>query len=313
MSQQPKPRRVGELTARRGVGWTVHAAGDHDPYLDRARGMLLGLVIAEQQRAQSAGAQLTALAETTLAIAELCADSDHPHPGEVARTIIDHALPDPRYDEDLLALLAVWQRGVPVQIAASHLNVPEGVATDFAAVVLSPLAIRHVDDQTMLRERVAAYAGITHAHAVGVDGAVVQATAVAAALRGDDPLNAGSAAAAALQLRDRLQAVAVLREQRTRPGSLREHFDTSPDAADAVATAIFCATTAAGFAGALHKARCASGPLNAVQALTGAIAGARVGAGAIPSRLLTSVPPGARARALRAAAALLDAPDATLT
>lgn len=148
---------------------------------------------------------------------------------------------------------------------------------------------------------------------VGVDGAVVLASAAAAALRGEDPLAAGSGVAATLQLRGRLQAVRVLREQRTRPGSLREHFDTTTDAADAVATAIFCATTAGGFAGALHKARCASGPMNAAHALTGALVGARLGAAAIPWRLLNGVPPGAHARVLRVAADLLDAPDATLT
>lgn len=210
----------------------MQSTGQHDSRLDRARGALLGLVIAEQQRAGSDGAQLTALATTILQIAELLGEAVDPHPGELARTIIDHALPDARYDDDLLALLAVWQRGVPVQIAASHLNVPDGVASDFAAAVLSPLAVRHADDRSVLLQRVSAYAGITHAHPVGVDGAVVLATAVAAALNGDDPLDAACAVAATLQLRGRLQAVRVLRSQRIRPGSLREHFDCGFNAAE---------------------------------------------------------------------------------
>lgn len=281
--------------------------------LDRARGALLGLVIAEQQRAPFDGANLTALAETTLRIAELLADTDDVHPGELARTIIDHGLPDERYDEDLLALLAAWQRGIPVQIAASHVSAPDGVASDFAAVILSPLAIEHVGDDGALLDAVRGYAGITHAHPVGVDGAVVFATAVAAVLRGEDPLDAGSAVAATLRLRGRLEAVRVLREQRTRPGSLREHFDTGSDAADAVGTALFCATSASAFAGALHKARCATGPLNGVQALTGALAGARFGCEAIPTRLLQAVPPSVHARVLRVAPDLLHSPNATLT
>jgi ADP-ribosylglycohydrolase len=136
---------------------------------------------------------------------------------------------------------------------------------------------------------------------------------VAAALNGDDPLDAACTVASTLRLRGRLQAVRVLRSQRTRPGSLREHFDCGFNAADTVPTALFCASTAGGFAGALHKARCASGPMNAVQALTGALAGARFGAAAIPSRLLNSVPLAAHARVLRAAAALLEQPDGTLT
>jgi poly(ADP-ribose) glycohydrolase ARH3 len=312
MTEGSRVRRVGALISGQATGWSVRTAGPHDPRLDRARGALLGLVVAEQQRAGSDGAQLSPLAATTLAIAEDLTAAEDLHPGVLARTIIDHALPDERYDHDLIALLALWERGVPVRTAASQVNVPDGVANDFAAAILSAAAIRHVDDHSRMLESVRAYAGITHAHPVGVDGAVAFAAALAATLRGEDPLDASCAVAGTLQLRGRLRAVEILREQRTRPGSLREYFDTGADAADAVATALFCATTAGAFAGALHKARCATGTMNAVQALTGALAGARFGCEAIPTRLLQAVSPTVHAHVLRVAPDLLNSSDATL-
>lgn len=312
MSDNTRWRRVGALVSTPGIGWSVRSDHEQDARLQHAGGALLGLVVGEQLRSASPPQQLTGVAATALAIAERLTDAQDVHRDEIARAIVDHATPDERYDRDLLALFALWERGVPVPIAASQIKAPDGIATDFAAAVLPAAAIRHVDDHDRLLESVVAYAEVMHADPVGVDGAVAFTVALAAALRGEDPLDTACAATATLQLRDRLQAARVLRHQRARPGSLREHFQTGCYAPDCVAVAIYCATSAATFASALHKAGCATDDANAVQALTGALAGARFGTRAIPTRLLNAVPPAAHARALRAAADLLDCSNATL-
>jgi ADP-ribosyl-[dinitrogen reductase] hydrolase len=113
------------------------------------------------------------------------------------------------------------------------------------------------------------------------------AAAVSSAAGNGDPLAAALVAAHTEELRERISSVAALRRASVASATLCEHLDTGRRATDSVAAAIYCATIADGADEALRVGVRAGGR-NAVAALTGAIAGARFGARALPEDMAVS-------------------------
>jgi ADP-ribosylglycohydrolase len=80
------------------------------------------------------------------------------------------------------------------------------------------VAVRFAPDTSRLRAEASASAGVTHTHPVGVDGAVVQAAAIAAALRDEDILHVAGVVAATHEMTDGLRDVAELLTASREPG-----------------------------------------------------------------------------------------------
>lgn len=200
------------------------------------------------------------------------------------------------YGEGTTRVLDLWKRGIRVEEAASRVFHGRGSLGNGAAMRVAPLAVRFFDDSVLLATQVRRSARVTHAHPVGIDGAEVQAAAIAAALDGEDPMAAAVRAARTREVR----AAIVETQRRTDDGLTPESLGSGrgvPPTADAtVAAAVVAATQADSFEAAVTVAIRAGGDTDTAGAMTGAIAGARFGAAAIPARWVETLEEGHRGR-----------------
>jgi poly(ADP-ribose) glycohydrolase ARH3 len=159
---------------------------------------------------------------------------------------------------------------------------------------IAPVAVFFRDDPERLCVEAAASARVTHAHPVGVDGAVVQAAAIGAALRRDDILSEALATAQTAELRRTLETVEALLTVPPAPEEVHRRVRSSSDAAESVAAALYSALAHDRFETALQFAVRLGGDTDTVAAMAGALAGARDGYHSIPSRWLAVLEDGER-------------------
>jgi ADP-ribosylglycohydrolase len=181
--------------------------------------------------------------------------------------------------------MALWTAGVAIQDAARRLFDGEGSPRNGAAMRIAPVAVRFFSDESRVVAEARRRAVHTHSHPEGIDGAVVQAVAVAAALRRRDPLPAAVAAASTLPMRRRLDELAA-----TAPAPLCPRILAGADwhvaytAVESVPVAVVVGSRARSFEEAVTVAVRCGGDTDTVAAMAGAIAGARFGGHSIPER-----------------------------
>jgi poly(ADP-ribose) glycohydrolase ARH3 len=193
-------------------------------------------------------------------------------------------------------VLELWAGGTPVADAARQIFGGQGSRGNGAAMRIAPIAVRFRDEPERLPEQAEASARLTHAHPVGVDGAVVQATAIGAALRDEPILDGARAAARTEEMRAALEEVAELLRERSRRAEAYARLRSSFDACEAVCAAIYSTLAHPSFEAAVRFAVSLGGDTDTVAAMTGAIAGARDGARAIPQRWLDELEDDERGR-----------------
>jgi poly(ADP-ribose) glycohydrolase ARH3 len=303
----------------RGGGWLVHVrrAGKRaDPpgaaaLDDRFRGALLGAVVGDALGApleghrgpvpttrlaylDEAGGALPHTDDTamTFALAESLLRCDGLDEDHLAATFAaEHRRrPDRGYGPGtahLLARLAAggdWRQLAPAQFGG------QGSLGNRAAMRVAPVALYAAGDLRRVLELARRSARVTHAHPEGVDGAAVQAAAVATALAlpGTLPIDreaflvAVRSAASSRRLRSRLDLAGELAAAGS-PAELAARLGTRATAAESVPAAI-CAFLRHpdSFADAVRFAISLGGDVDTIASMTGAIAGARNGASAIP-------------------------------
>ncbi len=200
------------------------------------------------------------------------------------------------YGEGTTRVFDLWKRGIPVEQAASRVFDGHGSLGNGAAMRIAPVAVRFFDDSVLLATQVRRSARITHAHPIGIDGAQVQAAAIAAALDGEDPLAAAVHAARTREVRAAIVEVQRRTHDGLTPESLAGGRGIPPTADATVAAAVVAATQARSFEAAVTVAIRAGGDTDTAGAMTGAIAGARFGAAAIPARWMEALEEGDRGR-----------------
>jgi poly(ADP-ribose) glycohydrolase ARH3 len=161
---------------------------------------------------------------------------------------------------------------------------------------IAPVAVCFHADPGRLRAEAAASARVTHAHPVGVDGAIVQAAAIGAALRDEDILAVARATAGTEEMRTGLQAVGELLGDQRDPAEVHARLGSSFDARESVCAAVYSALAHPTFEAAVVFAVRLGGDTDTVAAMTGAISGARWGARSIPRRWLDALEDGERGR-----------------
>lgn len=192
-------------------------------------------------------------------------------------------------------VMSLWRAGVPVETAASQVFGGAGSAGNGAAMRIAALAVRFAGS-ARLGEQAARSAAVTHRHPLGVDGAVVQAAAVAAALRGEDALAAAESAAATPEMAERLRRVRAAHAHALEPGEVAARLGNGSKAHESVPAALYAATAHDDFEGAVTFAVRCGGDTDTIAAMAGAIAGARGGASSIPARWLDALEDGRRGR-----------------
>lgn len=200
------------------------------------------------------------------------------------------------YGEGTTRVFDLWRRGVPVEEAASRIFEGHGSLGNGAAMRVAPVAVRFYEDTVLLATQARRSARVTHAHRVGIDGAAVQAAAIAAALDGEDPLSAALNAARTRELRAALADARTRTEAALEPSALGSGRGVPSTADASVAAAVLAATRADSFESAVTLAIKAGGDTDTTGAMAGAIAGARFGAAAIPERWTAALEDGERGR-----------------
>jgi poly(ADP-ribose) glycohydrolase ARH3 len=234
--------------------------------------------------------------EMMILVAESLTESGAIDPADLAQRYLNGCNPARGYGSGTLAVLSLWRSGVPVAEAARRIFDGDGSSGNGAAMRIAPVAVRYADAPEHLPEEAERGARVTHAHPVGIDGAVVQASAIAAALRGEAILDVARAAARTPQIALKLERVAQRLREAARPVEIAEDLGCGSTADSSVPTAIYCALAHDDFEAAMTFAVRCGGDTDTIAAMTGAIAGARDGVAAIPKRWLDALEDGPRGR-----------------
>lgn len=284
-------------------------------FVEHARGALLGTFVGdalgmpfegappgtapkslEMEEARLGRGTYTDDTQMMIALAESLIEHGEVIESQLARAFLASYESERGYGGGTRRVLDLWRGGAPVEVAAGQVFGGQGSRGNGAAMRIAPVAVRFAGDQPRLSDQAFRSARITHAHPVGIDGAVVQAAAIAAALRGDDILGCALAAASTSDLRAGLTAVSDLLGAQLPPADVASQLGSSSDAADSVPAAIYTAVAHRDFELAVGYAVRLGGDTDTVAAMTGAITGARDGAETIPLRWLDALEDGERGR-----------------
>jgi ADP-ribosylglycohydrolase len=283
--------------------------------IDRARGALLGTFVGDALGMPYEGAgpgeipeqlamvdarlgrgtytddtqMMVALAESLLEHGAIDADA-------LGQAFVDAHDSGRGYGSGTTEVLRLIRSGSHPHDAARSLYEGAGSLRNGAAMRIAPVAVRYANEPASLLEAAVASARVTHAHVVGVDAAVVQAAAIAAALHCESPLDAALAVATTPELRDQLARAAGLLGVILAPAELAAALGNGSAGHLSVPTAIYCATAYDSVSAAVTDAVRCGGDADTIGAMAGAIAGARAGASAIPAAWLAVLEEGPKGR-----------------
>lgn len=191
------------------------------------------------------------------------------------------------------AIFRAFRRGEDPRRVAEQLY-PGGSFGNGAAMRVAPLACFYHDDLEELRRAVEGASRLTHTHPLGIEGALLQAYAVAMAVSSTGPLNGLAFVEELLSLaesqvyRRKLTTIIGFLSRPRRP-SRREvvrELGNGVEAFNSVPTAIYAFTATSSFEEAVRMAVSFGGDMDTIGAMAGAIAGAFYGREAIPVRWL---------------------------
>jgi poly(ADP-ribose) glycohydrolase ARH3 len=234
--------------------------------------------------------------EMMIVLAESLLEQGCVNEERLAQAFLERCDPTRGYGAGTLEVLALWRQGVPVDAAARRLFDGEGSLGNGAAMRISPIAVLFADSPDELHAQAKRSARLTHAHPLAVDAAIVQAAAIAAALRGEDILAAGRTAARRSAMRGRLDQAAALLGSDIGPAAVGELLGNSATGHESVPTAMFAAASHTGFEEAVSFAVRCGGDTDTLGAMAGALAGAAFGSTSIPARWLDALENGHRGR-----------------
>lgn len=282
---------------------------------DRAHGALLGTFVGDALGMPFEGARHTAIPSEVEMVEARLGRGTYTDDTQMMIALAESLIERGRIEEEHLAsafqaaydpargygggtrrVLELWRNRVPVAVAARQVFGGQGSRGNGAAMRIAPVAVRFRQDPVRLQAEAARSARVTHANPVGVDGALVQAAAIGAALRDEDILAVALAAARTEELRVGLAGIAALLGESRNPAELHSRLRTSSDAEESVCAAIYSAVAHSTFHAAVSFAVSLGGDTDTVAAMTGAISGARMGANSIPRRWLDALEDGNRGR-----------------
>lgn len=240
--------------------------------------------------------------QMAIALAESLLRCDVVEPGDLQRSFLEAFDPRRGYGAGTQEVFRLWREGV---VDAASRVFKDGSFGNGAAMRVAPVAVRFAFDDVLVETQAERSAKLTHAHPAGIDGAVVQAAAVAAAIRGDSPLRAAQTAARTREFQRALAiATELLKCEGPNPSVLQEHLGATVAAQHSVPVAVRIAAASEDFESALTVAVACGGDTDTIATMTGAIVGARDGASTIPQRWLDALEEGEKGR--RYVAALAD-------
>jgi len=196
-----------------------------------------------------------------------------------------HARFDPRrgYGAGMRRLVELWRAGSTPDEATTAVF-PDGSYGNGAAMRVAPVGLRWAGDAARITAVAGRSARVTHVHPVGVDGAVVQAHAVAraASFRAFALADVGALPAATAPLRAGLDAAARTAPA-TAPAIVADRLGTAPVAHRSVPAALWCAAVTDDVREAITLAVALGGDTDTIATMAAAVRGAVAGTAWIPS------------------------------
>lgn len=289
---------------------------DIDGLVDRARGALLGTFAGDALGMPFEGAAPGAIpaelemvesrlgrgtytddTEMMIVLAEALIEDGSVKPESLARRFLERHDPQRGYGGGTLKVFAAWRSGMPVDTAARQAFGGQGSIGDGAAMRIAPVGVRFAFDPGRVVEQARRSAEVTHTHPVGIDGAVAQAAAVGAAMRGNEVITAARKAVETDDMRRQLDIVAaLLADPPIGPAEAAAALGNGFTAPDSVPTAIYAACHVDDVRTAVTFAVRCGGDTDTIGAMAGAIAGARHGSAAIPSSWIDALEDGVYGR-----------------
>lgn len=256
---------------------------------------------AESRLAAALEHELTYTDDTQLAIALAVHLAEHPNvdPDAFVTTMLDHFESWRGYGGGMHAIVAAWRRELPLD-AAAVVQFEQGSFGNGAAMRVAPLGVLHAEDPDRLESAMERSARPTHVHPVGIDGARVQAHAVAVARRngrfGAEELREAANRARTEAMRGPLSGAIRLSEADPSPAppAIAQRLGNGVVAHRSVATALFIAANATDVPDAMVTALGVGGDTDTIAAMAGAIRGAAEGPDGIPDDWIDRMEDGER-------------------
>ncbi len=283
--------------------------------IDRARGALLGTFVGdalgmpfegaapdglpdeiEMVEARRGRGTYTDDTQMMIALAESLLERGAVEEEHLARAFLEAYEPDRGYGAGTREVFSLWAGGTETASAAAQIFSGQGSRGNGAAMRIAPVAVSFADDPHRLRAEAERSARLTHAHPVGVDAAVVQAAAIGAALRDGETLTVARETARTRDLLAPLEEVGELLRWGLAPGEVAARLGNSSAGHESVPPALYAALAHGTFEEVTVFAVRCGGDTDTIAAMAGALAGARLGASAIPARWLEALEDGQRGR-----------------
>lgn len=218
---------------------------------------------------------------------------------DMARTFIRNYDPARGYGPGTKAALQRLRAGAHWSEASKGLFGGAGSWGNGAAMRIAPVGLFYYDDVDTLRMIAEHASQITHAHELGREGAVLQAIAVAFAVRGERRglLDALKGFAHQEEYRVKLQKLeALLEAESSTEEEIITELGVGEAAFESVPTAIYAFLRFASFEASVTYAVSLGGDSDTIGAMTGALSGAYYGGEAIPAEWLERLEDGAKGR-----------------
>jgi len=168
---------------------------------------------------------------------------------------------------------------------------PEGSFGNGAPMRVAPVGLLYYDDPRALRDIAYNCAGITHSHELGLEGAALQACAVALAVLADPRDIRTTEYLGTLRMfakpgpyQDKLKTIVELLGVETSREDVVKKLGTGASSLESVSTAIYAFLSHRDFKSSVIYAVSLGGDADTIGAMTGAIAGACYGIEGIPSQ-----------------------------
>jgi poly(ADP-ribose) glycohydrolase ARH3 len=276
-----------------------------DVLLSKFTGCLLGVAIGDSlgaRREGSAGSrsEVTDLAPRytedtamTLGVAASLAEQKEFHYWHMAGRLIWNYEQEPwrRYGHTLTRVFRMMRSGMMGFGMLDRDLYPDGSYGNGAAMRVAPVGLLYHDDPRALRDAAYHCASITHSHVLGLEGAILQACAVALAVltkRGElnstEFLGALRMITTAEPYQEKLRTIIGFLAERPGPEQVIAALGNGESSLDSVPTAIYSFLAAPDFRNAVLSAVSLGGDADTIGSMTGAIAGACYGVEGIPSQ-----------------------------
>jgi poly(ADP-ribose) glycohydrolase ARH3 len=275
-----------------------------DPILAKFTGCLIGTAIGDSLGARREGSpasvesadlapRYTDDTALTIAVAESLAECRQFHYWHMAERFLRKYEQEPwrRYGHTLSRVFRLMRNGKLGFGMIDRDLYPDGSYGNGAPMRVAPVGLLYYDDPRMLRDTAYHCAGITHSHELGLEGAALQACAVALAVLADQDDIRTTEFLGALRMFTKLRPyqeklITIIRLLGKDPSreTVAAELGTGASSVESVSVSIYSFLANRDFKSAVTFAVSLGGDSDTIGAMTGAIAGACYGIAGIPSQ-----------------------------